>query len=56
MIDKLMTLLILTVTLTSVYGLLVKSFQFESSINTKVKTVITRSSIYDENIKKFLQE
>lgn len=56
LIDTIISLLILTITLTSIYGLIIKSLNFEDIISTNLDIQIKESGEYDDCIKKITEQ
>jgi hypothetical protein len=55
-IDTTLTLLILSLTLTSVYGLVIKSIQFENRLIKEVSELIMSGEEYYEDLKNIITE
>lgn len=51
LIDTIIALLILSLTLTSTYDLIIKSFKFEDKMTEHVSQLLNRSENYDESYK-----
>lgn len=55
LLDVIIALLILTLTLTSVYSLLTKTFQLENRLEVAMDELLDAGEEYDKTIKKYIK-
>ncbi|MGL1892032.1 MAG: hypothetical protein OCD02_10415 [Spirochaetaceae bacterium] len=54
LVDTIIALLILSISLTSVYGLIIKTIDFELKLTDKVELIIDTIEDYDESLKNII--